>query len=146
MKLMRKSRLNIIITYLTILILILGAILPSVSANIGIDFNKGFQKGVSWKPLVPMKKVTFVNSNSENLIDDYAYLSSVPANVFYDKKEERIFSNPLLFYQDNYISENEKELSLNARQGIDYFMEDWIGYSNGNLDQMTLINVPKEQM
>jgi len=146
MKSNRNLRLNIIITFLTIVILIFGAILPSVNANIEIDFIEGFKKGVSWKPLVPMKKVTFVNFNKEDIIDDYAYLSSVPASVFYDEKKERIFSNPLLFFQDEYISENEKEQSLNARQGIDYFMEDWIGYSNGNLDQITLINVPKEKI
>ena len=91
MNLIRKLRLNIIITCLAILILILGTVLPSVNANIGIESNKGFQKGVSWQPLVPMKKVTFVNFKGENIIDDYAYLSSVPASVFYDEKEKRIF-------------------------------------------------------
>lgn len=132
---------------LIIVMLVTGAVMPVVIADMGsAQHYKGFKKGISWQPLVPMKKVTFVNFDSENLIDDYAYLASVPASVFYDKNEKRIFSNPLLYYQDEHISNKHKERSLDAKQGIDYFMEDWMGYSNGNLDQMTLINVPKEKL
>ena len=142
----RNARLNLTITILTVCVMVAGTVMPVVIADTGGAYYKGFEKGVSWQPLVPMKKVTFVNFDSKNLIDDYAYLASVPASVFYDENEKRIFSNPLLYYQDEHISNKYKERSLNANQGIDYFMEDWMGYSNGNLDQMTLINVPKEKL
>jgi len=51
-----------------------------------------------------------------------------------------------LFYQDPYPVEDDKERSLNARQGLDYFMEDWMSYCGGKLDQMTLINVNKNDI
>jgi len=71
-------------------------------------------------------------------------LAAVPTAVFNDG--DRLFSHPLLFYQDEYDPEEEKELTLNARSGIDYFMEDWMSYSNGRLDKMTLINVPMSKL
>ena len=105
---------------------------------------KGFDKGVSYKPVVPLKKITFVNFDEDSLLDDYSYLAAVPTAVFSDNS--RLYSHPLLFYQDPYPIKEDKERSLNARQGIDYFMEDWMSYCNGKLDSMTLINVPKEKV
>jgi len=104
----------------------------------------GFDKGPSYKPVASMKKVTFVNFDEEIYLDDYAYLAAVPTAVFDDG--DRLFSNPLLFYQDEYPVKEDKERSLNARQGLDYFMEDWMSCCNGQLDQMTLINVPKNKL
>lgn len=108
--------------------------------------NTGFTKGVSWKPVVPLKKTTFVNFDENSILDDYAYLAAVPTAVFYDPEGNRLFSNPLLFYQDEYPVTEDKERSLNAYQGIDYFMEDWMTFCNGQLDQMTLINVPQSNL
>ncbi|MDH7507029.1 MAG: cell wall-binding repeat-containing protein, partial [Candidatus Thermoplasmatota archaeon] len=85
-----------------------------------------------------------VNFDEESYLDDYAYLSAVPTTVF--NNGEKLFSYPLLFYQDEYPINDYIEKSLNAREGIDYFMEDWMGYCNGQLDQMTLINVPKQKL
>ncbi|MCJ7697404.1 MAG: hypothetical protein MUO73_03635, partial [Thermoplasmata archaeon] len=68
----------------------------------GTIYNNGFAKGVSWKPVVPMKKTTFVNFDENGILDDYAYLAAVPTTVFHDPEGNRLFSNPLLFYQDEY--------------------------------------------
>jgi hypothetical protein len=106
--------------------------------------NTGFTKGVSWKPVVPLKKATFVNFDENGILDDYAYLAAVPTAIFSDPSHNRLFSNPLLFYQEDYPITEDKERSLNARQGLDYFMEDWMTYCDGELDQMTVINVPQQ--
>ncbi len=108
------------------------------------DYLEGFDKGPSYKPVVPLKKTTLVNFDGDSNIDDYAFLAAVPTTVFDDG--EKLYSHPLLFYQDEYNIEEEKEISLNARQGLDYFMEDWVSYCNGKIDQMTLINVPKNEL
>jgi hypothetical protein len=137
---------NTMLALLAVSVMIGGAILPTAIADTSRINGMGFEKGVSWKPYIPLKRTTFVNFDEESLLDDYAYLAAIPTSVFYDKNTEQIFSNPLLFYQDEYPVDELKERSLNARQGIDYFMEDWMGYTNGYLDQMTLINVPKNKI
>jgi len=138
------SRLNIFVAISIVCIMVGSAVLPSVLADNGSIHAQGFAKGVSWQPVVPLKKTTFVNFDEDSLIDDYAYLAAIPTAVFQDKG--RLFSFPLLFYQDEYPIEEDRERSLNARQGLDYFMEDWMSYCNGRLDQMTLINVPKSKL
>jgi len=137
--------LKILITLTVVLTMLGGTMLPSVTAEKNASYQ-GFTKGVSWQSVVPLKRTTFVNFDGETYLDDYAYLAAIPTSVFYDKNGKCLFSNPLLFYQDEYPVKEDKELSLNARQGIDYFMEDWMSYCNGKLDQMTLINVPKNKI
>jgi len=136
-------KLNVFLVVSIVGIMVSAAIVPIILA-VNIDRIQGFDKGPSYKPVVPMKKVTFVNFDGESYLDDYAYLAAVPTAVFNDG--DRLFSHPLLFYQDEYDPEEEKELTLNARSGIDYFMEDWMSYSNGRLDKMTLINVPMSKL
>jgi len=85
-----------------------------------------------------------VGHDKNSKLDDYAYLAAVPTSVF--NNDGKLFSNPLLFYEDEYVWEDDAQRSLNARQGLDYFMEDWMSYCDGELDQMTLINVPKEKL
>ncbi|HEC86924.1 MAG TPA: hypothetical protein ENI49_03530, partial [Thermoplasmatales archaeon] len=132
------------LTVVLITFMLLGAVLPAAVAESNIKEGvKGFDKGVSWQPVVPLKKVTFINFDENSYLDDYAYLAAVPTTVFYDKTSGRLFSYPLLYYQDPYPVEDDKERSLNARQGIDYFMEDWMSYCNGRLDQMILVNVDR---
>ena len=113
----------------------------SKSKNDSID---GFDKGVSWKPVVPLEKTTFVNYDENSYIDDYSYLAAVPTAVF--NGGDKLYSHPLIFYEDEYEPDNIKEITLNARTGIDFFMEDWMSYCNGDLDQMTLINVDKDKV
>lgn len=139
----KTFKLSFYVSIIIVFIIIGSNILPNVVAD-KIDNIKGFDKGPSYKPVVPMKRVTFVNFDENNFLDDYAYLAAVPTTVFNNKNN--IFSYPLLFYQDEYPVNEEKERSLNARQGIDYFMEDWIGVCYGQLDQITLINVPKNKL
>jgi len=119
---------------------------PFVSAeSIGKTINnKGFTKGVSWESVVPLKKATFVNFDENGILDDYAYLAAVPTAVFSDSNNDRIFSNPLLFYQEEYPVKEDKERSLNARQGLNYFMEDWMAYCGDKLDQIPAINMPQQ--
>ena len=106
----------------------------------------GYDKGVSWKPVVPLKKVILVNFDRYNYTDDFAYLSAVPAAIFYDKTGDRLFSCPLLYYVDRLSDRVKSHQTLDARKGIDYFMEDWLSYCNGRLDQMILINVDKSKV
>ena len=106
------------------------------------DFDKG--SSPSYKPFVPMKKTTFVNYDEKSYLDDYAYLAAVPTAVFNHK--DKLYSHPLLFYEDEFEYNEDKYRSLNARQGLDYFMEDWMGYCINQLDQMILINVPESKV
>jgi hypothetical protein len=140
-KLLNNSKLIFIL--FIVIILFTGAIIPAIQAE-DPKYITGFDKGPSYIPVVPMKKVTFVNFDENSYIDDYAYLSAVPASVFND--EGKLYSHPLLFYQDPLNIKNEKERSLDAYQGIKYFMEDFMNYSNGNLDQMILVNVPTNKL
>ena len=125
-------------------LLLIGVFLPVTQATSNIDYLKGFDKGSSSLPVVPLKKTTMVQLDKETLLDDYAYLACVPTAVF--NSGEKLFSYPLLFYEDEYKYQNDWERTLDARQGLDYFMEDWMSYCNGQLDQMTLINVPVDKL
>lgn len=112
-------------------------LMPSLAKEIE-ELPSGFE-GVSWNKVVPVKKATFVKFDENSLVDDFAYMSAIPANVFYDENSGRIYSSPLLFYED-YRKGKEEELSLNSRQGLDYFMEDWIKYA-GKLKKIEYINM-----
>jgi len=138
-----RNRSKNIMLVMVVVLFLAGSFAP-LSQGLSVDSYNGFDKGPSYINVVPMKKVTFVNFDQETLIDDYAYLASVPTCVFED--DGKLYSNPLLFYQDEHITEDKKELSLNARQGIDYFMEDWMGYCNDKMDVLTTVNVPKEKL
>jgi hypothetical protein len=92
---------------------------------------------------MPIKNAIFVNYDGDNYLDDYAYLASVPASVFYSKSNDMIFSSPLMFYQGQDELPDEEKV-MNAADGIDYFMEDWLTYSGGSLDNLQLINLPQD--
>lgn len=131
----KKSK-NLLVLFLIAIILI-GIIIPVNEAATNIMPN-GYDKGLSYKSVIPTKKVTFVNYDDETLIDDYAYLAAVPTAVFnYDGS---LVSHPLLLFQEKMRIEKDKYLPLDAYQGIEYFMEDWESYCT-QMDQMTLINV-----
>jgi hypothetical protein len=76
--------------------LFVGAILPAIQAVDTLQI-KGFDKGPSYKSVVPIKKASFVGYDDKTLLDDYAYLAAIPTAVFKDKYSDTIFSNPLLF-------------------------------------------------
>ena len=142
----KSKNMNKLLIGITIVFMLGATILPTVLADTSKIYVEGFDKGVSWKPYIPLKRTTFIQLDEQSYLDDYAYLSAIPTSVFYDTNQDQIFTNPLLFYEDEYEIDEEKERSLNARQGIDYFMEDWVSYCGGRLDQMTLINVPQNKI
>ena len=123
-------------------IMLVGALLPMAQAT-DLKFIDGFDKGPSFTSVVPLKEVTFVNFDKDNYFDDYAYLAAVPTTVF--KENDKLYSYPLLYYQDKLNYNDDKYRILDAYEGIHYFMEDWMSYS-GQLDQMTLINVPQNKL
>ncbi len=109
------------------------------------SFQKEPPEGVSWKPVVPIKNAILVNYDGESYLDDYSYLASVPAAVFYSKSSDLIYSSPLLFYQRSEELPDEEKV-LNAASGIDYFMEDWQIYADGGLDTVQFINIPSQDV
>jgi len=121
-----------------------GSFLPALTAD--SSQNLGFDKGISYTSFIPTQQVTYVQHDKNSLIDDYAYLSAVPTSVFFDENQDVLYAHPLLFYEDEYPVINEKEKSLNAYQGIEYFMEDWMAYADGELDEITYINVDSDTL
>ena len=141
-----NRKINLYYTTIIMTILVLSTITAPISFANNKEDNEGFNKGPSIKPVIPIKKVTLVNFDENKFLDDYSYLAAVPTAVFYNKDMNAIYSNPLLFYQDYYPVKEDKERTLNARQGLDYFMEDWMSYCTNQLDKAVLINVPKNKL
>jgi len=137
-----SNKLKKIIPLSIVFIMLVGALLPIAQAT-ELKFIQGFDEGPSYTTVVPMKKTTFVGYDENSILDDYAYLAAVPTTVF--NYNGKLFSYPLLFYQDQLKIEDEKDVSLDAYPGIYYFMQDWMQYC-GQLDQITLINVPKNKL
>ena len=127
-------------------LMLTGILIPIATAATADLNNRSCDKGPSYVPLSTMEKATIVNFDEDTLIDDYAYLASVPTSVF--KIDNQLYSNPLLFYQDPVEIDGkfDKNKSLNARAGLDYFMDDWLSYCNGEMDQMTAINLDKNDV
>jgi len=123
----------------TILCLLSTTAFPLLTAN--ADTQQAFTRGVTWRPYVPLKKVTFVAQQQGTTLDDYAYLAAVPTAVFYDKDTQTLYTNPLLFFEEPHPGTSLDDRFLNTRQGIDYFMDDWMAYCNGQLDALTTINI-----
>lgn len=134
-----KKYLTTVITFILILV-----IFTSTAQSKKTIYINGFDKGPSFTSVVPLKKITFINFDENSYLDDYAYLAAVPTSVFNEGK--KLFSHPLLFYQDEIKEDEIKYRSLDARQGIKYFMEDWMSYCDGILDQITTINVDKKNI
>ena len=63
----------------------------SVNAN-SEDVMPKPSQGISWKPVVPIKNAIFVNYDEDAYHDDFAYLASVPASVFYSESNDQIYS------------------------------------------------------
>lgn len=139
----KSSKLNCLIVISIICIMLIGAFAPISQATEIDDRIEGFDKGPSYASVIPLKKTTLVQYDKDTILDDYAYLAAVPTTVF--NNNGKLLSYPLLFYEDEYKYEEDKERTLNARQGLDYFMEDWMSYCYNQMDQMTLINVPEEK-
>lgn len=139
-----KTKVNNIIS-LSIVFLMVAVVSAPAFQAIDIENMTGMSKGCSYKPIIPVKKTTFVQFDKEKLIDDYAYLASIPTAIF--SNDEKLISHPLLYFQaeDTYPDE-EKYRFLNDYPGIHYLMEDWMSYCNGRLDQLTTINVDESDL
>ena len=98
-------------------------------------------EAVAWQELAPFSAATLVAMDKESYVDDFAYLAAVPTAVF--AEGDKLYSSPVLFYEEPY-SGSEKELTLNANQGIGYFMEDWHTVNGGSLETIQYINMPTD--
>ncbi|NIA10309.1 MAG: hypothetical protein GWP10_11435, partial [Nitrospiraceae bacterium] len=131
--------------FMAIFVVVMMVVSPLLSLSYGQDVKElpsGFE-GVSWKKVVPVNKVTLVKFDENSYVDDFAYMAAIPSSACYDDKTDKIYSNPLLFYQGQHDFSKEN-LSLNAGQGLNYFMEDWIAY-NGRLGKVEAINMGNER-
>ncbi len=100
---------------------------------------------ISWNRMSVANKATFVGFDENSYLDDYGYLASVPASVFYDRSSDTIFSNPLLYYNDPFDADTKEERTYNDFQGLDYFMQDFTTVA-GNLDVVEYINMDQSQI
>ena len=97
-------------------------------------------ESVAWNRMSVADKVTFIGFDGESYLDDYSYLASVPASVFYDKASKTIYSHPLLYYNAPYEAADETMRTLNDFQGLSYFMDDYLTVA-GELDMAEYINM-----
>jgi len=137
-----RPALKKILIPLVIVMLLLPVVLVFLTGKMpgeGTLDRQGFD-GVSFAPVVPLKRATFVGHDLEGFTDDYAYMAAVPSSVFYLERENTIVSNPLLFYEPEHSGGELMTRTLNAHQGLDYFMEDVETMSGGELDSMQVIN------
>jgi hypothetical protein len=141
---MPKKLLGFLLAFIMISIIFSGCIGPG--ERIFDTDNTQASVGISWADMVPIKKTTFVGYDPDSYLDDYAYLSAVPASVFFAPQSNQLYSNPLLFYQPPVDISDDEKRTLNANEGIEYFMEDWLTYSEGNLDGIQFINMNSADM
>ena len=93
--------------------------------------------GLSWKPVVPLNKVTMVGNDNTSYQDEYGYLASVPSSVFHVPGQDLLYSNPVLIYQPNKGLPSS-QYALEGEQSVRYFMDDWANVTGGP-DAMELI-------
>jgi len=113
--------------------------IPNLNANPNIT---AYNKGPSYTNITPLKKTTFVSFDDDSYLDDYAYLAAVPTTVF--EESNRLYSNPLLFYQDK--QKGQSNLVLDSAVGIYNFMEDWQKACGGEFDEIIAINVEENKI
>ena len=104
------------------------------------EAEEGYQteppEGVSWKPVVPIKNAILVNYDGESYLDDYSYLASVPAAVFYSKSNDRIYSAvrrnmPDLSGHTEYkLAEGYKDSVTDIYKGKKEYYEGWVAVAN----------------
>jgi hypothetical protein len=141
---MPKKIIGFLVVFLMIAVMFSGCLGPGVRDR-GKDDTPG-SNGISWANMVPIKKTTFVGYDSESYVDDYAYMAAVPASVFYSEDSQNLYSNPLLFYEAPQDISDPEMRTLNANQGIKYFMEDWSTYVDGDFESIELINIREGDM
>ena len=90
-------------------------------------------------------KVTFIGYDEDSFIDDYSYLASVPASVFYDKASDNIYSHPLLYYNEPYETDDVTMRTYNDHQGLSYFMDDFLTTA-GEIDTIEYVNLKESDI
>ncbi|MGA1819472.1 MAG: hypothetical protein ACMUHU_00535 [Thermoplasmatota archaeon] len=95
-------------------------------------------ESVSYEDMTSIDKVTIVNHDREGIEDDLAFLAAVPASVFRSEADNRVFMNPVIFYEPPRETSDEEKV-LNTYPGISYLMEDLMTVADGELDRMELI-------
>ena len=126
---------------LVALILLAPTVLP-LTAGEAADaaWNPNGLKHVAWQPLQPVSAATFVGFDPESYRDDYAYLAAVPTSVY--TAGGSLYASPLLYWEPPLPDGTpDEQLSLNAYQSNYYLMEDWMTYTEGNLDRMQLLEL-----
>ena len=96
---------------------------------------------LSYQEVVPLKRTTFVQFDEESLVDDYAFMAAVPTSVFSHKG--KLYSSPLLYYDEPYQAASNADKTMNSYQGLEYFMQDWI--TAAGPEETELINVELEE-
>jgi len=87
-----------------------------------------------------VSSATFVGFDPESYRDDYAYLAAVPTSVY--TAGGNLYASPLLYWEPPLPDGTpDEQLSLNAHQSNHYLMEDWMVYTEGNLDRMQLLGL-----
>ncbi len=99
--------------------------------------DSDYPEAASWQELKPLTGATFVGFDGESYLDDYAYMAAVPASVF--AATDGVYGQPLLF-----LDEDNDVRVLDHRQGVDYFMEDWVTINGGSLEYVNYINVDED--
>ena len=107
----------------------------------GSEGSDSDNQNVAWKDIAPISSLTMVGMDNEGYADDFAYLAAVPTAVF--REDDKLYSSPVLFYEPPYQGE-EKEMTLNANQGLGYFLDDWHTVNDGSFDTIQMINMPDE--
>ena len=99
------------------------------------NLPEGFD-GVSYTDMTSIDKVTLINHDRENILDDFAYLAEVPASVF--RHDDRVLMNPVLFYEPEIETSDEGRVH-NTYPAVDYLMEDLVTVADGELDRIELV-------
>ncbi|MHA1613703.1 MAG: hypothetical protein ACTSYJ_02595, partial [Candidatus Thorarchaeota archaeon] len=112
-----------ILTPIFLIILICSAIIPIITTS---DISNVYQATPSASSSqIPLRRLTIVAPDSNSYIDDFAYMSAIPASVFNHNDAQYI--SPLI-----YTSGSESEAWL---------LEDWVEYTDidGGLTQVMAI-------
>jgi hypothetical protein len=103
------------------------------------------EQASTFAPLVPMKNAFVVRYDGGSLVDDLAYISAVPAAVIYDSSDDIVYSAPLLFWEPER-GLSGADLPQDSAGSLDYFMEDWLTYSDNELDNIQFINMDPSEV
>ena len=130
------------IGYMPVVILALLVLLPAAPAafvsGAGTALPEGFES-ISYRDMTSVNKVTLISHDRTGIVDDYAYLAEVPASVFHSSGSERVFMNPVLFYEKPMQSSSDAEKVQDTYASVKYLMEDMMTVSGGGLNKIELV-------